>query len=138
MKTYRFLFAIFFFSLLCLSAQGQQLVYQPVNPAFGGNYLNYSWLLSSANAQNPYDDTDGRLGFDNSPIGGFEDSVKRQILNNLTRGMFGGGTGDGSGSDLEPGTYEVGGLLINIDRLRNGLIISVIDLSTGESTEIIL
>jgi len=32
----------------------QQMVYKPMNPAFGGDGYNYQWLLSSANAQNPY------------------------------------------------------------------------------------
>jgi len=27
---------------------GQQFVYTPINPAFGGNPYNYSWMLSSA------------------------------------------------------------------------------------------
>lgn len=138
MKTQLILFSTFLFFLFLAPLQGQQLVYQPINSAFGGNYLNYNWLLSSANAQNPYDDADSRLGFGTSPLESFEDSVKRQVLNNLTRGMFGAGGGSGTGDSLEPGTYEVGGMLINIDRLRNGLLISIIDLTTGESTEIIL
>lgn len=116
----------------------QQLNYEPVNPNFGGSYLNYSWLLSSANAQNPFDNQEMSNEFQNSALSNFSDSVKRQILNQLTRGLFGGG-GDGSGGvGTEPGTYEVGGLFITIDDTRNGSIISIIDSQTGESTEIIL
>ena len=32
----------------------QQLVYTPKNPNFGGANFNYSWLLSSAQAQNKF------------------------------------------------------------------------------------
>ena len=34
---------------------GQQLTYEPINPAFGGDTFNYQWLLSSANAQNSFE-----------------------------------------------------------------------------------
>lgn len=45
--------------LACLAvtasaAQAGSLVYQPVNPAFGGSPLNGSWLQSEASAQNFY------------------------------------------------------------------------------------
>lgn len=136
MKTLSFLIL---FTLFSIGNQlyGQQLNYEPVNPNFGGSYLNYSWLLSSANAQNPFDDQDMSSGLDNSPLSNFEDSIKRQILNQLTRGMFGNGTGEG-GIGTEPGTYEVGGLVITIDETRTGSILTIIDSQTGEYTEIIL
>ena len=35
-----------------------ELVYQPINPNFGGNPLNGSYLLNSAQAQNTYTDPD--------------------------------------------------------------------------------
>lgn len=113
----------------------QQLNYEPVNPNFGGSYLNYSWLLSSANAQNQFDNQDTNSNLQNSALDSFSDSMKRQILNQLTRGLF---SGEGSGIGTEPGTYEIGGLVITIDETRTGSIISIIDSQTGEYTEIIL
>lgn len=113
----------------------QQLNYEPVNPNFGGSYLNYSWLLSSANAQNQFDNQDTTSNFQNSALDSFSDSMKRQILNQLTRGLF---SGEDSGIGTEPGTYEIGGLVITIDDTRTGSIISIIDSQTGEYTEIIL
>ena len=44
-------------ALLALAASGAQagnLIYQPVNPAFGGSPLNGTWLQSEATAQNFY------------------------------------------------------------------------------------
>lgn len=134
MKTF-VLISLFIYFIAPNTLIAQQLNYKPVNPNFGGNYLNYSWLLSSANAQNPFDDQDSKFGMNNSPVGGFSDSVKRQILNQLTRGLF---NSDSTGSGLEPGSYEMGGLLITIDETRGGSIITIIDTDTGESTEIIL
>ena len=50
-------------TLVLMGSQGwaQDFVYKPVNPAFGGDTFNYNWLLSSANAQNQYED-EGGLG----------------------------------------------------------------------------
>lgn len=128
----------FTFIVLCSYTFAQQMSYKAVNPNFGGNYLNYSGLLSSANAQNQFDDQT-KPEFNNSPLNSFSDSVKRQILNQLTRGMMNGGTpGLGLGSGMESGTFEIGGLFITIDDTRNGSIITIIDSQTGESTEIIL
>lgn len=110
----------------------QQLKYQPVNPNFGGNYLNYNWLLASANAQNPFKE-DTNFGLKDGLLSNFSDSVKRQILNQLSRELL------KDGEDLnEPGTYEAGGLIINVGNTRTGTIITIIDPETGEYTEIII
>lgn len=45
--------------LLALSARpasAQKFVYEPINPDFGGNTFNYSWLQASATAQNRIQD----------------------------------------------------------------------------------
>lgn len=118
-----------------LKLSAQQLSYQPVNPSFGGNYLNYSWLLSSANSQNPFDNDDSKNLFNSSLISGFSDTIKRQILNQLSRSLFSDGE---SGEGDEEGSFEIGGLIITIEDTRGGSIITIIDSETGESTEIIL
>lgn len=41
--------------VLAGAAQGGELIYTPVNPAFGGSPLNGSQLLNNANAQNKYE-----------------------------------------------------------------------------------
>lgn len=122
--------------LIGIKASAQQLTYQAVNPNFGGNYLNYSWLLSSANAQNPFDNDDTKAGLNSSVISGYSDTIKRQILNQLTRNLFGEDNQSGDGS--EEGTFELGGLIITIEDIRGGSVITIIDSETGESTEIIL
>ena len=41
-----------------VAAQATGLVYTPVNPSFGGNPLNGTWLLNNAQSQNDFDDPD--------------------------------------------------------------------------------
>lgn len=111
----------------------QQLVYTPVNPNFGGNPLNYSGLLASANAQNKFDDN--KNSSNTSLLDNFSETVKRQILSQLSRGLF---EDSENLEDLEEGTFEIGDLIISIDETRNGTVIRIIDNKTGETTEIIL
>lgn len=126
--------------LLSYSAKSQELVYEPVNPNFGGSYLNYNWLLASAKAQNPFDDTDNGFNNDRNALNQFSESTKRQILNKLSRQYLDGAQpGDqGNGVDSENGTFEIGGLVIKVEEVRNGSMINIIDTDTGESTQIIL
>lgn len=111
----------------------QQLVYTPVNPNFGGNPLNYSGLLASANAQNKFDDN--KNSSNSSLLDSFSETVKRQILSQLSRGLF---DDNKNLENLEEGTFEIGDLIISIDETRTGTVIRIIDNKTGETTEIIL
>ena len=43
-------------ALIAPALHASELVYRPVNPSFGGNPLNSSHLLGTANAQNDYKD----------------------------------------------------------------------------------
>lgn len=51
----RYLLGIFIFPLSITTAYAQDLVYEPVNPSFGGNPFNSAHLLAIANAQNDYE-----------------------------------------------------------------------------------
>lgn len=126
---------LLFFSLgvffMGQQVSAQQLKYTPVNPNFGGNYLNYNWLLASANAQDPFKDTN--KSNQGSLLDNFSDSMKRQLLNQLSRDLL-----NGEGGLAQPGTHEEGGLIIDVDNTRAGTIITIIDPETGESTQIII
>ena len=111
----------------------QQVVYTPVNPNFGGNPLNYNGLLASANAQNKFDDN--KNSTKSSLLDSFSETVKRQILSQLSRGLF---DDNKNLENLEEGTFEIGDLIISIDETRTGTVIRIIDNKTGETTEIIL
>ena len=95
--------------------KSQQLVYKPVNPAFGGDTFNYQWLLSSANAQNQFDekkDYNNLLDRMNS-LDSFTQSLNRQILSELSRKLFEDQFGDGN---IQPGNYLFGSLYLQITK----------------------
>ena len=119
--------------LFCCSAFGQQLVYTPVNPNFGGNTFNYQWLLSSANAQNSFEDN-GQANERQSELERFQESLNRQILGQLSRSAFTNEFRDG----LQEGTFNIGSLLLEIFETGEGLVINILDTNTGEQTQIIV
>lgn len=135
MKT---LFLLLFAILGNLSLKSQQLVYKPINPAFGGDTFNYQWLLSSANAQNQFDDDKSAF---NSLLDGldsmdsFTDSLNRQILSQLSQKLFEDQFGDGK---LQPGNYMFGSLYLEITQSSQGLLINILDTSNGQQSEIVI
>jgi curli production assembly/transport component CsgF len=134
MKTFIFIFTIIagiFFG------KSQQLVYKPVNPAFGGDTFNYQWLLSSANAQNQFDDKkDYNSLLDNlNSLDSFSQSLNRQVLSELSRKLFEDQFGEGS---IQPGNYLFGTLYLQIITTAQGLLINILDTSTGDQSEIII
>lgn len=123
---------ITFMTLGCSLISAQQLVYHPTNPNFGGNPLNYTGLLASAGAQNPFKD-DTSMFKQETLLEQFSNSVKRQILNKVTRGLTDQLT---DVINAGSGTITAGGLVIDVDETLGGSIITIIDTDTGESTQI--
>ena len=126
-------------SLMSLnSAQAQDFVYKPVNPAFGGDTFNYNWLLSSAQAQDLTEDSrlEDRLsqtaGLD---LDDFTESLNRQLLSQLSREIAVSQFGE---DGLEDGIYTVGNFQIDVASTLEGLAITIIDSSVGEQTQIII
>lgn len=115
------------------TAYAQQLVYTPKNPNFGGNTFNYQWLLSAANAQNSFTNSSS-LNDGRSELQDFQESLNRQLLGQLTRSVFNSELGDG----LQPGTFNVGELLLEVFESGEGLVINILDTTTGEQTQIIV
>jgi curli production assembly/transport component CsgF len=114
----------------CSSTYSQDLIYTPKNPAFGGNPYNYSWLLSSAQAQNGFEDPDATYrGFESeNELESFQSSLNRQVLSQLSRKII----GDRFGTDgIGQGTYTIGDFTIDISESLDGVIITIIDLTTG-------
>lgn len=119
--------------LFTISVYSQQLVYTPKNPNFGGETFNYQWLLSSAQAQNSF--TDNQASNDEqSELEYFQESLNSQLLSQLTRSVYNSELGD----SLEPGTFNVGDLLLEIFESGEGLVVNILDTTTGEQTQIII
>lgn len=123
------------FLLVCaLHVHAQQLVYKPVNSSFGGDTYNYNWLLSSANSQNQFKQSMDYGNYkQNTAISGFEDNLNRQLLNNISMGLFGTSYNQDT---MQPGVYNLGSMNVSITEYFGGLNISIIDIKTGEQTNI--
>ena len=114
----------------------QDFVYQPVNPAFGGNNFNYGWMLSSAQAQNSFteeESDDFRSRFDRDPLEDFEQSLNRQILSQLSRQLTQDQFGEGG---LQEGQYEIGNYQIDVAPGAEAIQITILDISTGSQTTV--
>ena len=129
----QFLFLLFF------SVSGiiwsQQLVYKPINPAFGGDTFNYQWLLNSANSQNSFEDPENTSGrTEESELAQFSENLNRQLLSQLSRTLFDSQLGEG----LQEGSFTFGSLALDIYESAEGLIVQILDTSNGEETQIII
>jgi curli production assembly/transport component CsgF len=120
------------------SLKAQDYVYRPINPAFGGNAYNYSWLLSSAEAQKPKEEDESSSIFDgfgqnSDPLANLTEQIQSQIVNELTTRILNEQFGDFS---LEQGEYKVGNYQINITDGDQGLQIHILDTETGAESRI--
>jgi len=126
---------IFFVALIASGYSfGQQLVYKPINPAFGGDTFNYQWLLSSAESQNGFTDPNAVEEEPLTELEQFQQDLNRQVLGNLSRSVFNSQLGDG----LQEGTFTVGDLALEIFQTPEGLVVNILDTTTGEQTQIIV
>ena len=113
----------------------QDFVYQPVNPAFGGNPYNYSWLLAQAQAQNDFTEP-STYGLDEKdPLLTLQDDINRQVLSSLTQQIYQNQFGE---EGLTEGYYKLGSYEIDISPVSDGMQIKIIDVLTGTETTIII
>jgi curli production assembly/transport component CsgF len=109
--------------------QATELVYTPVNPSFGGNPLNGTWLLNNAQAQNDYDDPDLN---NRTPVAGtsalerftsqLQSRLLGQVLDNISSG--------------NSGSLSTDAFVVNVVDDSGSLTIEVTDRATGEISEI--
>ncbi|MCT8338517.1 curli assembly protein CsgF [Flavobacteriaceae bacterium TK19130] len=118
----------------CITGMAQQLVYEPKNPNFGGDTFNYQWLLSSANAQNSFTDPNAQDN-EQSEIDQFAESLNRQLLSQISRSLLTSQLGE---EGLQEGTFNFGTLSLEVFESDEGLVINILDTTTGEQTQIIV
>lgn len=131
---YRTLLIVFFF--VAGKTYAQDFVYTPKNPAFGGNPYNYSWLMSSAQAQNDIKDptsTSAYSPYSTDPLKSFTESLNQQILSQLSRQIVARQFGEDA---LKAGTYVLGNYQIEVTDQANGLNISILDNKNGSQTTV--
>lgn len=114
---------------------GQRFVYCPKNPAFGGNPYNYSWMLSSAQAQNDIKTTSTNpyTSPSSDPLKNFTSSLNSQILSQLSRQIVAKQFGEGA---LSAGTYVLGDYQIEVGDRTDGLKITILDNKSGSQTTV--
>lgn len=115
---------------------GQDFVYTPKNPAFGGDTFNYNWLLSSAQVQDlTKDPNQVSFGTNRTAAESFTQSLNNLLLNQISREIITTQFGEDGFTD---GTYELGDFQIDVATTLEGLTITVFDLAQGEQTQIVI
>ncbi len=114
------------------AASAQQLVYTPINPAFGGNPFNSTQLEADANAQNPYKSTGAQQNLTQSQL--FAQQLQSELLaglaNQVAQAIF--------GPNAQPsGTFSFGGETVTFVRSLGEITVTITD-TTGAKTVITL
>lgn len=107
-----------------------ELIYEPVNPNFGGNPLNGGYLLNNAQAQDRHKDPDREdFGFEQpTALDRFTDSLETRLLNQLLTDV-----GNGNSGELVTDDFIV--QIVDNDGV---LTVLVTDRNTGDKSEIIV
>ncbi len=113
-------------------AQAAPLVYQPVNPSFGGSPLNGSVLLNEAQSQNNYTAPVREL----SPadrLARFQDNLQNAILSRVQSAVLSKIIGVDGG--LVPGTVETQDYIITVVDNGSGTVtVTTTDRTTGQTS----
>jgi curli production assembly/transport component CsgF len=116
-------------------ANGQDFVYQPTNPAFGGIPSNFQVLLQSAQQQNPFQD-DQRFGsFRDDPLQNFQQRLERQVLDQLSREIIQQRFGDQVDLTQE-GRFTLQNFTVDVNPDARGISIRIFNRNTGEESTI--
>jgi curli production assembly/transport component CsgF len=116
-------------------SSAQELVYQPINPSFGGSPLNGNWLLTYAQLQDNTTDP-AEIGDELDIFEDFQKDLNRAVLSqlsrNLTNQIF------GEGGELQEGLFQLGDFSFQITETLEGYQITIFDLLTGNETIILV
>ena len=130
------LLSLLFVLALCTGIRAQTFSYTPVNPAFGGNTFNYSWLQASATAQDRTVDPAQRRAAattanGSSTLNNFSQSIQNQLLSRITSQLIQNQFGEGT---LKAGTYRFGDYQVEITNAADGVQVRIVDGKGGETT----
>lgn len=121
-------------------AAASEIIYHPVNPNFGGNPLNGSFLLSEAQAQNIFAgrssstaSASGASTAANNQINTFVRDLQSRLLSALsqqvTDAIFGA-------NPKNSGTIVFGTQTISFVRGLENIVITISDSATGQTTQV--
>lgn len=114
-------------------ARAQDIVYEPINPSFGGNPFNSAHLLGIAGAQNKTKDPSAVSS--NSQADIFARQLQSRLLSALSSQIVDAIFGE---NPQERGTISFGGQTIQFVRGLENVTLTITDDATGEVTTIIV
>ncbi|MCX7988337.1 MAG: curli assembly protein CsgF [Thermodesulfovibrio sp.] len=106
-------------------AKSSELIFQFTNPSFGGNPLNGSFLLQQAQAQNKFREKTPET----SLLEQLNPMYQAQFLSKILEDAY-----ENGGTNIQPGEYIIGGLIINVTKEPGKLTLLVTDPATGQRT----
>lgn len=128
---------LLFMGMMSQLGSAQQFVYKPINPAFGGDTFNYQWLIQSAEQQNRFTDPAlANSAAQQSELDAFSAGLNRQLLSQLQRALLTLNIDPDTG--LQPGTFSFGSLEVEILESLDGLVLNILDTTTGDQTQVIV
>jgi curli production assembly/transport component CsgF len=114
-----------------LPAAAQDVSYTPLNPSFGGNPFNSSHLLGVATAQKP--DKPRAATSESSQSELFLRQLQSRLLSSLAGQVTDSIFGD---NPQDHGTVSFGNQIVSFQRGLATVVLTVVDLSAGSTTEI--
>jgi curli production assembly/transport component CsgF len=120
------LLAAAFLGLPAPRVSAGDLVYQPVNPAFGGSPLNKDFLMGTAEAQNRPKRRDQKRqdAISNDPITQFQTSLNQRLLSGLADKIVESIYGENAANS---GTFTVEGTTVSFVKLNGTVKLTVSD-----------
>jgi curli production assembly/transport component CsgF len=108
------------------TAQAGDLVYRPINPAFGGSPLNKDFLMGTAEAQNLPKRRDQKRqdAINNDPVLQFRTSLNQRLLSGLADKIVDSIYGENAGNS---GTFTVEGTTVSFVKLNGTVKLTVSD-----------
>jgi len=115
------------------STSADELVYTPINPAFGGSPLNGDWLLNNAQAQDTFEDpkTKSKDLASQSELDRFNDTLERILVSRLAS-EYVNSLLDGNGGFLETDNY----IIEAVPEGTTTTTITITDKTTGQTTTV--
>lgn len=116
------------------ASSAQDMVYQPIDPSFGGNPFNSAHLLGIANAQNDFKDPKATTA-SNSQADLFARQLQSRLLSALSTQIVDAIFGE---NPQESGTISFGGQTIDFSRSLDEVTLNITNDETGEVTTIVI
>ncbi|MDN6298633.1 MAG: curli assembly protein CsgF [Halomonas sp.] len=111
-----------------LSGYAGELVYQPINPSFGGDPFNGSYLLGKAQAQDTNKDPNLRRSTPTSATERLLQSLESRLISQLIA--------DVSSGDVSQGSFDSEEFGVVVSDEGGELVVRVVDKLTGDVTNI--